>query len=615
MTYLGVDAIVKGDPDILLNGIDYKGRVCGVDDAVKDKPELYYIRFDGTGVCVESCPNATNWSALWACTDDDSDFTTQEGYDCGGDPTVCLAKADLSATGKGGGSFEGNGKGTCMFQVESIEFVGRCVYTDTDVLGNFVDVGGEVDYLQEAASDVYKARRWIFGFGFVFATVLGFVYLAILQLPGFVWFMVWGSIAIVLLILLGMGYGLLKLASMWEDDGEHTDVQVLGCEAVGYLAYGCATLFACLIVYLRKQISLAMAIVKESASAIGSIKIMIFMPLLQCVAIAVFLVPWVIYAVYTASLAEITTTTIAGMSVRDFEYSDEVEKRGWYLLFVFFWTTQFIVAMGQIVVSLTVVKYYFTRDVQTVGTGTFCKSLQEGLTYHVGTAAFGSLIIAVIKMIRTVLTYIQKRLETSHNRVARAILCCMQCFFWCLEKCVKFINKNAYVQVAIFSTSFCQSAKNAFWLIARNLGRVGAVTVVTDFVSFIMKLVISLGSAGATYVFLLNFMEDELYSPVGPVLFVGVMAFFVADSFVGLLGMASISSPPPTTLTILQCFIADEEMFSPGERYARTDLKEWLHKHGGRNDRGGPGASRSGPNSPPPRSPLKRGGAAETGTT
>ena len=40
MTYLGVDAIVKGDPDILLNGIDYKGRVCGVDDAVKDKPEV-----------------------------------------------------------------------------------------------------------------------------------------------------------------------------------------------------------------------------------------------------------------------------------------------------------------------------------------------------------------------------------------------------------------------------------------------------------------------------------------------------------------------------------------------------------------------------------------------
>lgn len=49
--------------------------------------------------------------------------------------------------------------------------VGRCVFTDSDVLDNFVDVGGEVAYLQEAASDVYVARGWIFGFGFCFSIV------------------------------------------------------------------------------------------------------------------------------------------------------------------------------------------------------------------------------------------------------------------------------------------------------------------------------------------------------------------------------------------------------------------------------------------------------------
>lgn len=49
--------------------------------------------------------------------------------------------------------------------------VGRCVFRDTDVLANFIDVGGDVGYLQEAASDVYTARKWIFGFGFCFATV------------------------------------------------------------------------------------------------------------------------------------------------------------------------------------------------------------------------------------------------------------------------------------------------------------------------------------------------------------------------------------------------------------------------------------------------------------
>ena len=49
--------------------------------------------------------------------------------------------------------------------------VGRCVFSDSEVLQNFVDVGGEVAYLQEAASDVYAARAWIFGFGFCFSTV------------------------------------------------------------------------------------------------------------------------------------------------------------------------------------------------------------------------------------------------------------------------------------------------------------------------------------------------------------------------------------------------------------------------------------------------------------
>lgn len=49
--------------------------------------------------------------------------------------------------------------------------------------------------------------------------------------------------------------------------------------------------------------------------------------------------------------------------------------------------------------------------------------------------------------------------------------------------------------------------------------------------------VIGLGTAGATYIFLQSFMKDELYSPLGPVLFAGVMAYYVASSFAALLGM------------------------------------------------------------------------------
>lgn len=49
--------------------------------------------------------------------------------------------------------------------------IGRCVFSETDVLTQFVNVGQDVEYLQQAASDVYTARGWIFGFGFCFSTV------------------------------------------------------------------------------------------------------------------------------------------------------------------------------------------------------------------------------------------------------------------------------------------------------------------------------------------------------------------------------------------------------------------------------------------------------------
>lgn len=77
-----------------------------------------------------------------------------------------------------------------------------------------------------------------------------------------------------------------------------------------------------------------------------------------------------------------------------------------------------------------------------------------------------------------------------------------------------------------------------------------------------------------------------------------------------------------TTLTILQCFIADEEMFEGEDRYARNDLKEWLEAHGEKGgDGGGPRSNLTSPRSPK-RGKKKGGGeekedggyAVETGT-
>lgn len=148
-----------------------------------------------------------------------------------------------------------------------------------------------------------------------------------------------------------------------------------------------------------------------------------------------------------------------------------------YMIFVWFWTSQFIVAVGQLAVAVAVSKWYFSRNRRNVGNSTFMKSIFVVLVYHLGTAAFGALIIAMIKTIRAILSYIQKKATKSKLRLAVVLLKVLKCLVWCLEKCVstpllcthsfrrdvslnnihfycsafvpmklKFINKQAYIQ-------------------------------------------------------------------------------------------------------------------------------------------------------------------------
>jgi len=46
----------------------------------------------------------------------------------------------------------------------------------------------------------------------------------------------------------------------------------------------------------------------------------------------------------------------------------------------------------------------------------------------------------------------------------------------CFERFIKFLNKNAYIQIALTGKNFCMAAKDAFWLIIRNPGKFGLVS-------------------------------------------------------------------------------------------------------------------------------------------
>ena len=91
-----------------------------------------------------------------------------------------------------------------------------------------------------------------------------------------------------------------------------------------------------------------------------------------------------------------------------------------------------------------------------------------------GTVAFGSLIIAILRMIRVILEKVEAKLAKYHqdNIVVKGVMCCCKCCFWCLEKFMKFLNRNAYIMCAVSGKNFCSSAKDAFFLLLREAVKV-----------------------------------------------------------------------------------------------------------------------------------------------
>lgn len=107
----------------------------------------------------------------------------------------------------------------------------------------------------------------------------------------------------------------------------------------------------------------------------------------------------------------------------------------------------------------------------------------------------------------------------------------MQCLLWCLEKCMKFLNKNAYIQTAIFGYSFLKAAKKAFYLIARNIVRVAAVGMVSEVVLILGRALIPLTSTFVFYLCVDEMLADELHGLVGVTLVTFLVSLFVANMF------------------------------------------------------------------------------------
>ncbi|XP_055298755.1 choline transporter-like 2 isoform X5 [Sitodiplosis mosellana] len=221
-------------------------------------------------------------------------------------------------------------------------------------------------------------------------------------------------------------------------------------------------------------------------------------------------------------------------------------------VFGFFWGIFFVSALGEMVLAATFATWYWTFHKKDVPYFTLTVGLGRSIRYHLGTVAFGSLVITICRVIRVLLEYVDQKLKKWDNEVTRCILCCCKCFFWCLERFLRFLSKNAYIMCAIHGKPFCTSARDAFNLLMRNFLRVVALDKVTEFLFFLTKILVTVGMGAVTYAYFTSeaYAEKLNYVQV-PVVIVMFATYLIASVFFGVYSMA--------VDTLFLCFLEDCE--------------------------------------------------------
>uniref|UniRef100_A0A8D3E318 Choline transporter-like protein n=1 Tax=Scophthalmus maximus TaxID=52904 RepID=A0A8D3E318_SCOMX len=447
--------------------------------------------------------------------------------------------------------------------------------------------------------DYANSWYWIL-IGLVITMVVSLLFILLLRYTACVllWLIVFGVITAV-------GYGIWHC--YWEysalsgkpganvtisDIGFHTDFSVYLHLRQTWLIFMIAlsvieAVVVIMLIFLRTRLRIAVALLKEGSKAISYIMSTLLYPIITFFLLAICIAYWAVTAItalaffQTFNQTNITKVCPGSQCMFAFYGGESVYHR--YILvlhlcnlFVFLWLVNFTIALGQCTLAGAFASYYWAlKKPSDIPACPLYSSFSRAIRYHTGSLAFGSLIVAVVQMVRVVLEYLDHKLKGSHNACARCLLCCLKCCFWCLEHFIKFINRNAYIMMAIYGKNFCTSSKDAFFLLMRNVIRVAVLDKVTDFLLFLGKLLITGGVGVLAFFFFTHkipaFQEEvpSLNYYWVPVLTVIFGSYMIAHGFFNVYAMC--------VDTLFLCFCEDLER-NDGSSSRPYYMSPGLHK-------------------------------------
>ncbi|CAG2218351.1 CD92 [Mytilus edulis] len=302
-----------------------------------------------------------------------------------------------------------------------------------------------------------------------------------------------------------------------------------------------------ILLIMRKRIGLVVELFKEAGKAIKDMPLLIFQPIWTFVCLVLELVCLVFFFSYILTSEHPVVNNSTGFV--SFEKHEILKYLKWYYLLGSIWILQFTLACDTIVISGAVSQWYFSRDKSLVRYP-IIRSLRMLLRYHLGSAAFGSLIITIVFAFRVFVNFIHNRLKNKTGSIVEFFLKCFGCCLWCFEKFISFLNSNAYVEIAITGYGFCHSARRAFKIVVGNALRLAAINSVGSFTLFLGKL------APLSVVIVLGLKllanRGDIFYPWFPITISCIAAFIIASCFMGIYEKCID--------TIFICFCEDHEL-------------------------------------------------------
>uniref|UniRef100_A0A665W0G0 Choline transporter-like protein n=1 Tax=Echeneis naucrates TaxID=173247 RepID=A0A665W0G0_ECHNA len=509
---VGIIAWSQGDPRKVIYPTDSRGEFCGqVGTPLEKKPLLFYFNIlkcasplvllefqcPTTQLCVEKCPDRhlTLVKAKLGSKEDREYYKQfcKDGSHISTYHLLCLpskvTRRCLPALGtmKGGVVVVGN---ETMFDTGEGSNVNATDVLEASKKSNVVVEARQV--AMRIFEDYTQSWHWIL-LGLVIAMVVSLIFIVLLRFLAGI--MVWVMIVLVILVI---GYGIfhcyMEFASLKGEPGADVTIRDLGLQTdfsvylqirQTWLAFMIILaivefIIILLLIFLRKRILIAIALIKEASRAVGHVMSSLFYPLLTFALLSVVIAYWAITAVFLSTSNEQVykvfnttecqysretcdpktfNTSNASMQCPDAEclfafYGGETLYHKYLILFqfynvfLFFWCANFVTALGQVTLSGAFASYYWAfKKPDDIPAYPIFSSLGRALRYHTGSLAFGSLILSVVQVIRVILEYLDHKLKGAQNKCTKFLLSCMKCCFWCLEKCIKFLNRNAYIMV------------------------------------------------------------------------------------------------------------------------------------------------------------------------